>query len=140
MANPRTLRAGLVARLRTIAGWHAYERWPSQLNPPCMVVDLIDAEPEQAMGNIGGQLTRYDFDINVLYPLKGGWENAQDALDPLFATSSTGGVYGAIAGDRTLGGVAHSTFVRGLPRDYQRQVYDDGLELMAGTIPVEIWA
>ena len=140
MSNPRTIRTALVARLRTIAGLHAYERWPGQLNPPCIVVDLIDAEPEQAMGAVGARLTRYDFDLNIMMPLAGGWENAQDRLDPLLATSSTGGVFGAIAGDRTLGGTVHSTFVKGLPRDYERRVIDESIEVLAATVPIEIWA
>lgn len=136
--NPRTIRTGLATRLRTISGLHVYERWPSQINAPCAVVDLVTAEPEQTMGR--GELTKYDFIIEVLCPLSGGWENAQDQIDPLLATSSTGGVFGAIAGDRTLGGVAHSTFVRSLPRDYQRQVVDDQLEYLTATVGLEVWA
>lgn len=138
MANPRTLRTGLGTRLRTIAGLTVYERWPNQLNPPCAIVDLVGAEPEQTMGR--GELTRYDFDLHVLMPLAGGWENAQDRLDPLLATSSTGGLFGAIAADRTLGGAAHTTFVKALPRDYERRIVDENIEILAVTVPVEVWA
>lgn len=138
MANPRTLRTGLGDRLRTIAGLTVYERWPNQINSPCAVIDLIDAEAEQTMGR--GELTRYDFDINLLFSLAGGWENAQDRLDPLLSTSSTGGVYGAIAGDRTLAGKAHSTFVKNLPRSYERRVIDENLEYLGASVAVEIWA
>ena len=138
--NPRTLRTALATRLKSIAGLHVYERWPGQLNPPCVVIDLIDAEPEQAMGRTGSELTRYDFDLNVMQPLAGGWENAQDRLDPLLATSSTGGVFGAIAADRTLGGNVHTTLVKGLPRDYERRVIDESIEVLAATVNVEVWA
>ena len=137
MANPRTLRTGLADRLKTISGLEVYERWPGQLNPPCAVVDLVAAEPEQTMGR--GDLTRWDFEIDILYPLAGGWENAQDQMDVLLATSSTGGVYGAIHGDRTLGAIAHSTFVKGY-RDYGRRVIDENIELLGATIAAEVWA
>lgn len=138
MANPKALRTGLANRLKKIQGLTVYERWPNQINAPCAIIDFIFAEPEQTMGR--GELTRYDFDINVLYPLAGGWENAQDQLDPLLATSSTGGVFGAIAGDRKLGGAAHTCMVKRLPGAYDRRVIDEALELLGVTVAVEVWA
>lgn len=136
--NPRTLRTQLATRLRTIGGLLVYERWPGQLNPPCAVIDVLSGEPEQTLGR--GELTRYDVTVEVLQPLAGGWENAQDRMDPLLATSSTGGVFGAIAGDRTLGGTVHGVFVTGLPSAYERRIIDESLECLAATIPLTIWA
>lgn len=138
MANPRTLRTGIGNRLRTVAGLEVYERWPSQLNPPCAIVSLTAGEPEQTMGR--GDLTRWDFDIDLVLSLAGGWENAEDQMDVFLATSSTGGVYGAIAGDRTLGGAAHSTFVKSLPSAYQRMVVDENIECLSANIKLETWA
>ncbi len=138
MATVGALRAGLATRLGTIVGWNAYRRWPNDINMPALIVDLTGGEPEQTLGR--GELTRYDFDIEVLYSLAGGWENAQDQLDVLLATSSTGGVFGAIAADRTLGGAAHGTFIRGLPRVYERRILDGEREALAATIPCEVWA
>ncbi len=138
MAKVTDLRAGLAARLNTIQGFTGYRRWPNDINMPCGIVDLTGAEPEQTMGR--GELTLYRFDVEVLYSLAGGWENAQDQLDVLLATSSTGGVFGAIAADRTLGGVAHSTFIRALPRAYERRVLDEQREALAATVPLEVWA
>lgn len=137
MANPTTLRNGLRDRLRVIQGLEVYSRWPSQLNPPCAIVSLVTAEPEQTMGR--GDLTRWDFEVDILQTLAGGWENAQDRMDVLLATSSTGGIYGAIHGDRTLGGIADGTFVRGY-RDYGRRVVDESLEYLGITVEVQTWA
>lgn len=137
--NPKTLRTGIATRLRSITGLLVYERFPGPSpNPPCAIVDLVAAEPEQTMGR--GDLTRFDFTIEILMPLTGGWENAQDRLEPLLATSSTGGVFGAIAGDRTLGGNACACFVKGLPNAYERRALDGGAECLAATVNLEVWA
>lgn len=135
--NPRTLRTGIGGRLRTITGLAVYERWPNQLNPPCAIVSIVAGEPEQAMGR--GDLTRWDCEIDILQSLAAGWENAEDRLDPLLATSSTGGIYGVIAADRTLGAIAHSTFVTGI-KDYGRRVIDEQLECLGVTVGLEVWA
>ena len=138
MATLSAIRAGLAARLLTIQALPiVYERWPGQVNPPCAVIEITDAEPEQTMGR--GDLTRYNVNLHLLMPLAGGWENAQDRLDPLMTTSSTGGVFGAIHADRTLGGAVQATFVRSLPREYERRIIDDNLECLAATVPLEVW-
>lgn len=137
MANPRGLRTGLADRLKTISGLTVYERWPGQINPPCAVVGLGEAEPEQTFGR--GDFTRWNFDLYLFQSLAGGYENAQDRMDPLLATSSTGGIYGAIHGDRTLGGRAASTFVRGI-RDYDRVSINEQVDYMGVIADVEVWA
>ena len=137
MANPRNLRTGLGNQLKTIAGLGVYERWPNQINPPCAVIGLGEAEPEQTLGR--GDLTRWNFDLYLFQSLAGGYENAQDRMDVLLATSSTGGVYGAIAADRTLGGRAHSTFIKGF-RDYDQININEQLAYMGAIVDAEIWA
>ena len=135
--NPRTLRTGIATRLKTIKGLTVYERWPGQLNPPCAVVDVLEAEPEQVMGR--GDLTRWTVNVHLFMSLAAGPENAQDRLDPLLATSSTGGVFGAIAADRTLGGIAHATFIKG-HSDYMPYVIDENISYEGVRTELEVWA
>lgn len=137
MANPDTLAIGLGDRLRTISGLTVYDRWPNQLNPPCALVGAGEAEPEQALGR--GDLSKWDFDIYVFMPLAGGIDNAQRRMAPLLATSSTGGVYGAIHGDRTLAGKAHSTFVKRIGRPDQVDI-NDQVSYLGAIIGCEVWA
>jgi hypothetical protein len=137
MANPETLASGIVDRLKTISGLTVYNGWPNQVNTPCVIVDLAGDEPEQTMGR--GDLTRWDYDIELLYSLAGGEPNARSQLYPLLATSSTGGVYGAIHGDRTLGGIAYSTFVKYGSKP-ERRFTEEGIGILQATIRVEVWA
>jgi len=130
------LRAGLANRLRTIAGLEVYERWPGQINSPSAIIGLNRIEPHYMMGS---DIRAWHFSIHLFQPLAGGMENAQDRMDPLLATSSTGGIYGAIAGDRTLGGIAHSTFVRAM-RDYDVMGINEQLSYMGAVIDAEVWA
>ena len=113
MAHIGTIRTSLGDRLRTISNLAVYDRWPNQQNvqTPCAIVMPGEAEYEQQFGD--GRLARLEFEIYLFASLAPGYEQAQRALDPLIATSSTGGVYGAIHADRTLGSAVHTTFVRG---------------------------
>lgn len=137
MANPDVLASGVVDRLKTIGGLEVYNGWPDVVHAPCAIVDYVGDEPEQTMGR--GDLTRFDFNVEVLIPLSAGWSNARSRLGPLLATSSTGGIYGAIAGDRTLGGIAGGTFVKGRSNP-ERAVIDDGLHVLQATMRLEIWS
>ncbi len=139
MANPRTIRTALATRLESIAGLKAYRNWPAlgNLNVPCVIVDVGEAEPEQTFGR--GDLTRWTFPLYVLVNSAGGPEQGQDNLDPYLATSSTGGIFGAIAADRTLGGTVDTVFVKGY-RDYDPQVVDDNLMYQGCIIDLEVWA
>ena len=138
MANPRTVREALATRLASIQGLKAYRNWPAlgNLNVPCAIVDVGAAEPEQTFGR--GDLTRWEFPVFLLVNSAGGPEQGQDNLDPFLATSSTGGVYGAIHADRTLGGTVDTCFVKGM-RDYDPQVVDDNLIYQGCVIDVEVW-
>lgn len=141
MANPRTIRANLGTRLKTMSrlGGRVYERWPSlgNINTPCAVIDFGGAEPEQTFGR--GELTRWDLQVYLLVSVAKGLDLAQDELDPLLATSSTGGIFGAIAADRTLGGAVDTCFVRGY-RDHQPIEVGENLVLYSAVCDLEAWA
>ena len=141
MANPRTIRAGIGVRLQTMSllSGNVYERWPptGNLNTPCAIIDLSDAEPEQTFGR--GELTRWNFNVHLLASVGGGLENAQDVLDPLLATSSTGGIFGAIAADRTLGGRVDTCLVKGY-RDHQPVEIGENLVLYGVVCDLEAWS
>lgn len=140
MASPTTIRTNLGTRLRSISGLQVYDRWPAvgNLNLPCAVIDMTGSEPEQTFGR--GDLTRWDFQLYVLTGTAGGVDQAQKAIDPFLATSSTGGVFGAIAADRTLGGAVDTVFVRGT-RDYGLiDLPNTDLMLQGAVIDLEMWA
>ncbi len=137
MANPLVLASGIVDRLKTIKGLEVYNGWPDVVNPPCAIVDYAGQEPEQTMGR--GDLTRWDFDIELQFSLAGGEANARQRMYPLLATSSTGGVYGAIHGDRTLGGLAGATFVKSYSKP-ERLIREDNVPVLQATIRAEVWA
>ena len=136
MASPRTIRTALAARLRSISGLTVHPRWPNNLIPPCAVIDSDQSEPEQTFA---GTLTRWTFPVQLYVPQAPGFEQAQDTLDALLATSSTGGIYGAIAADRTLGGAVDTVFVKG-HRDYGLQELAEGVYVQAAVIDLEVWS
>ena len=138
MADVDALASGIVTRLKTIGGLDVYNGWPDMVHPPCIVVDYAGDEPEQTMGR--GELARWDFDLELFAPLAGGEANARHYLHPLIATSSTGGVFGAIAGDRTLGGVAHSCFLLRGGSKPTREYLEDGVLVLKQTRRLEVWA
>jgi hypothetical protein len=138
MAEAEVLASGIADRLRTISGLAVYNGWPDLTNPPCAIIDQAGYEPEQTMGR--GEFALYRFDLEVLVPLKGGEANARRILRPLMATSSTGGVFGAIAGDRTLGGVASATFVKAASKPERRTLEDSGIAVLQVTFPLEVWS
>ena len=129
------LRDQIKIRLDTIAGLTVYDVVPDQLIPPCAAVNLLSATPEQTFGR--GDLTDYRFEVQLYVSGAGGIRNAQDRIDPYLATSSTGGIYGAIHGDRTLGGAAHGVFIAGF-RDYGLK--GENGELMGATVDLTVMA
>ena len=139
MASPATIRNALQTRLATIAGLRVYAQYPSQMNVPCAVLIPLVSEPEQTFGR--GDLSRYEFDVALFVSAAGGMENAQTKLDPYLATSSTGGVFGAVAADRTLGGAVAATFVKGLS-EYGLVEAEAGEQVayMRATVKLECWS
>ena len=95
------------------------------------------AEHEQTFGR--GDLTKWPIDVYVFVSLAPGLEQSQDNLDPLLATSSTGGIYGAIQADRTLGGVVSTTFVQNM-HDYDQFDADQSLSYAGAIVSVECWS
>ena len=139
MANLRVIRNALGDRLASINGLTVHRRVPdySQLNVPCVVIGPQRTEPEQTFGR--GDLSRYEFDITVMVKGAQGRDAAQDALDTYTATSSTGGIFGAIAADRTLGGVVDHTFVKSMSDYGDIEVTQDVMHLGC-TYLVECWS
>lgn len=135
MASIAAIRTALKTRLESIDGLQVYRSWAGNFNFPCAVIDRVHSEPEQALGR--GELTRWGLEVYLLASLAPGYSAAIERLDPYLATSSTGGVFGAIAADRTLGGVVHSTFVQGYREDEQ---IDLGSQLSAVGIVIELEA
>ena len=140
MANPGDISTNLATRLRLITGTprlQVYERWPNQINTPCLIIGRGLAEPEQTFGR--GELTKWEFQVYAFFSLSPGYEQAQDNINRLIATSSTGGVFGAIAADRTLGGTVDTTFVRDFTEDDQWEI-GDGVAYQGYVTDVEIWS
>lgn len=137
MANVGTVRTGLANRLKTISGLTVHRTWPNVINPPCAVIRRTNAEPEQTFGR--GDLTRYTFDLYLFGTMAGGYESAQDNMDRYLSVTSTGGVFGAIAADRTLGGVVDTTFVRNFREDDELSIAEN-VSFQAFVGEVECWA
>lgn len=140
MANPKTIKKALGDRMKSIAGLTVYDRWPNSngnLNLPCAIIQPGAAEHEQVFGR--GELTKYAYEVHVFVSAAAGVENGQDNLDPFLATSSTGGIFGAIAADRKLNNTVDTTFIRGY-RDYA-PIGDENQVVMQGAIfDLECWS
>lgn len=139
MASVSTIRNALGTRLESIQGLTIHRRVPDfgKLNPPCAVISPARQEPEQTFGR--GDLSKWEFDVLVMVKGGQGREPAQDALDAYTATSSTGGIFGAIAADRTLGGTVDDTFVKSISEYGDVEITQD-VFLMGCTVGVECWS
>ena len=137
MSNPRLVREALQTRLRSITGLTVYGTWPNQPQAPCAILAPSTIEYSQTLGR--GDLAKLSTDCTLLVSLAGGYENANDNLDPYLATSSTGGVFGAIIADPTLGGVVSTTFIRAMS-GYQQYEIGPDLAYMGAVISLESWS
>ena len=140
MASPRTIRTRLRDRIATIAGLTVYDRWPNSngnLNLPCAILQPGEAEHEQVFGR--GDLTKYAYEVHVFVSAAAGVEQGQDSLDAFLATSSTGGIFGAIAADRRLNNTVDGTFVKGY-RDYSPIGDENQVVMMGAILDLEIWS
>lgn len=136
MSNVNTVRTGLYNRLNTIAGLTVYRTWPNVIKVPCAIIKRAGMQPEQTFGR--GDLTKYGFELFVFGSLAGGYENGQDNMDRYLAVTSTGGIFGAIAADRTLGGVVDTVFVREFREDDQWTVAEN-VDFQGFVADVEVW-
>ena len=130
------LRDGLKARLDTIAGLVAHDVIPQVVVPPCAIIVPRRGSFEETMGR-GGDPARYFFEIWLFAP-SGDFPSGQNILDRYLAATSTGGVFGAIAADRTLGGRAITAFVDGY-REYEVRDYSN-IQVLTTTVDVEVWS
>ena len=138
MANPRAIREAMATRLSSITGLTVHDSWPNGLpHPPCAIIDTVDAEPGQTFGR--GDLTRWGLDVWLLVSLAPGNQQAIDNLDPYLATSSTGGIYGAIIADPTLGSVVDYTFVQSY-RDMSPFEVDENVAYQGAIVSLECWS
>ena len=137
MASPKIVRDALATRLRLISGLTVYPTWPNNPTPPFAVLEMAQAEHQQVLGR--GEFSRWDIDVKLMVSLAGGYENAQNNLDAYLATSSTGGIYGAIRADGTLGGVAADTFMPSIS-GYDQYEMGETLAYMGAIARVEVWA
>lgn len=140
MADVGTIRTALGVRLATISNLTIYDRWPNQspVNTPCAIVLPTDGEYEQNFGD--GRTAKLNFEVYLFASLAPGYEQAQRTLDPLLATSSTGGVYGAIHADRKLVSTVHDTFIRGHRNYDQIGGEDGGPAYAAAVVDVTVWS
>ena len=130
------IRDGLRDRLQSIAGLVSHDVIPQVVVPPCAIVVPRRGSYEETMGR-GGDPARYFFEI-WLFAESGDFPSGQNYLDKLLAATSTGGVFGAIAADRTLGGWAITTFVDTF-REYEVREYAN-LQILTTTLDVEVWS
>ena len=137
MASPKIVRDALATQLRTISGLTVYPTWPNNPHPPFAVVEMAAAEHQQTLGR--GDFTKWDLDIKVMVSLAPGYEQAQNSLDLYLATSSTGGIYGAIRADGTLGGVVGATFVPSIS-GYDQYEMGESLAYMGAIVRCECWS
>lgn len=137
MSGVSELRDGLKARLETIAGLTAHDVIPNTLEGslPVAIVQPASGRYEQNFGN--GQLTIHKFEVDLFVGM-GDLPSAQDAMDRYLAASSTGGVYGAIHADRTLGGRAVTSFIRAY-RKYEIRDFGS-VDLLGVTLDIEVWS
>lgn len=110
MATLGQLRAGLVARLRTVEGLgQVSEYMLASPTPPCAYL-VPGATERLAMGRHGVAPLQVMFVVNVLVQA-GLEEGSQQKLDELV---DSGAIPAALEADQTLGGVASSVYVAGL--------------------------
>lgn len=138
MSSPKVIRAALATRLKSITGLQIYDRWPNSLNFPCAVIDVGPSEPLQTLGR--GDLTKWTFQVYVLAGMAGDYAQGSDNLDGFLATSSTGGIFGAIAADPRLGNTVDTVFVRNTPGQYNQFEINENQSVMGAVIDLETWS
>lgn len=135
MSTLSAIRDGLQGVIDNITGLNVYDTWPGTVVVPAAIIKPPSAEYAQTFGN--GNLTRYTFPILLLVQI-GTLADAQDALDTYLTPTGASSIRAAIKADRTLGGVAHTAFVRGASQYSGKQVSDK--ELLGAEVEVEVWA
>lgn len=135
MANLRTLRDQLKARLETISGLKAYDVWPDSFFPPGAIVKPVSAE---YIGDLTHGSPLWRFEIHVAVTTAGGIGLAQEALDEYLSSTGTASIKQAIEGGTTLGGNADACFVRGFS-DYDAVAINSIESFFGAKVQVDVW-
>jgi len=102
MGQLADIRDGIMGRLATISGLHAYDTWPDQVRVPAAIVMPQSMSTETAIG--GSRV--YTFEILLLAaPVSAGLSRAQDRLDAYLDPTGTSSLIAAMTADKTLAGV-----------------------------------
>ena len=131
----KTLRTGLAARVATISGMGAYDTIPATPQPPCVLVQLLSADYDQAMAD-GGMMVRFDL-VLLACQVGTAYDVAQDAVDQSLNSTGVLSIKAAVEADVTLGGAAYTSRVTGWS-DYGTIVIG-GTEYMGARLSVEAW-
>ncbi len=142
MATIAQIRDGLQARMATIAGLHAYDVWPDNVEPPAAIVVPKKGDYHQAMGNPGHTHQEYEI-ILLAAPVQRGYIRGQDKIDPYLDDAGSSSIKAAIEADKTLGGIVTTTKVVGW-RDYgslsiNNETIAGGLEYWGAKLDVEVY-
>lgn len=109
MASIEAVSLGLKARLATINGLNAYEWWPdSFISPGVIVLPAAPGAEDQTLG--AGTVEVHNFEIVAAVAMAGTFAVIQRYLAGLTSNTGASSIRAAIVGDRTLGGVAITTF------------------------------
>ena len=131
----KTLRTGLAARVATISGMGAYDTIPATAQAPCVLVQLLSADYDQAMAD-GGMMVRFDL-VLLACQVGTAYDVAQDAVDQYLNSTGALSIKAAVEADVTLGGAAYTSRVTGWS-DYGTIVIG-GTEYMGARLSVEAW-
>ena len=109
MASIDAVRLGLQARLATISGLNAYENWPDTFLGPGAII--LPASPNAADQTLGeSTLQVHTFEILAAVAMAAPFRTIQSQLDGYTSNTGTSSIRAAIVADRTLGGVAITTY------------------------------
>lgn len=111
MSEVASLALGLAERLATIPDFEhrAYDVWPDQPNPPCVIVDGPNEVQDLAMGCDAGI---FFFDLVVLVPIRNGIAQAQRDARQYLGNTGELSIKKALENETTLGGRAQCLIVQ----------------------------
>jgi hypothetical protein len=112
MATIQEIRAGIKARLDTIAGLRAHANMPGTINAPAAVVARRSTEFDTTLDGQSDDLT---FAVTVF--VEWTTDRAQEKLDAYTASGGASSIRVAINGDPTLGGVVDFAAAVSVGRD-----------------------
>jgi hypothetical protein len=112
MATVQQIRAGIKARLDTIAGLRTHANMPDIINPPAAVVARRTTTFDTTLDGESDDLT---FAVTVF--VEWATTRAQEQLDAFTAGEGTSSIRVAINGDPTLGGTVDWSQVTSVERD-----------------------